>query len=132
MFLEIENEVYALDLNKMINFVFEPNNNKNIESSQTLLYTTDENADSQMKLVSKQLTENKSNDVSERIDTIRYDLTRQLLDIVMGIGVKTNPFGDVVEQESIANSSLDDMTVGEVIAFNTFLNEGFLINVKQD
>lgn len=131
MFLEIENEVYALDLNKMINFVFEPNNNKNIESSQTLLYTTDEGADSQMKLVSKQLTENKSNDNSERIDTIRYDLTRQLLDVLMGIGVKTNPFGDVVEQDS-ANSSLDDMTVGEVIAFNTFLNEGFLINVNQD
>lgn len=131
MFLEIENEVYALDLNKMINFVFEPNNNKNIESSQTLLYTTDEGADSQMKLVSKQLTENKSNDNSERIDTIRYDLTRQLLDVLMGIGVKTNPFGDVVEQDS-ANSSLDDMTVGEVIAFNTFLNEGFLINVNQN
>lgn len=131
MFLEIENEVYALDLNKMINFVFEPNNNKNIESSQTLLYATDEGTDSQMKLVSKQLTENKSNDNSERIDTIRYDLTRQLLDVLMGIGVKTNPFGDVVEQDS-ANSSLDDMTVGEVIAFNTFLNEGFLINVNQN
>lgn len=132
MFLEIENEVYALDLNKMISFVFEQNKNKNIETSQTLLFASDEGPDSEMKLVSKQLTENKNNENSDRIDTIRYDLTRQLLDIVMGIGIKTNPFGDVVEQDTVANSSLDDMTVGEVIAFNTFLNEGFLINVNQD
>lgn len=133
MFLEIENEVYALDLDKIINFIFKPTNNKNIESSQTLVYSTDENDDeNKLKLVTKQLTENKNNDNANNIDTIKYDLTRQLLEVIMGIGVKTNPFGEVVEQDSMAEGLVENVSVGEAIAFNTFLNEGFLINVKQN
>lgn len=42
MFLEIENEVYALDLDEIVDFIFKPHNNKNVESSQTLVYSTDE------------------------------------------------------------------------------------------
>ena len=63
MFLEIENEVYALDLDEIVDFIFKPHNNKNVESSQTLVYSTDENDnENKLKLVTKQLTENKNND----------------------------------------------------------------------
>lgn len=133
MFLEIENEVYALDLDEMVKFILEPHNTKNIESSQTLVYSSDEDDDeNKLKLISKQLTENKNNDNANNIDAIKYDLTRQLLDVIMGIGVKTNPFGEVVEQDSSYESLVESVSVGEAIAFNTFLNKGFLINVKQN
>lgn len=133
MFLEIENEVYALDLDEMVKFILEPHNTKNVESSQTLVYSSDEDDDeNKLKLISKQLTENKNNDNANNIDAIKYDLTRQLLDVIMGIGVKTNPFGEVVEQDSSYESLAESVSVGEAIAFNTFLNKGFLINVKQN
>lgn len=133
MFLEIENEVYALDLDEMVKFILEPHNTKNVESSQTLVYSSDEDDDeNKLKLISKQLTENKNNDNANNIDAIKYDLTRQLLDVIMGIGVKTNPFGEVVEQDSSYESLVESVSVGEAIAFNTFLNKGFLINVKQN
>ena len=102
MFLEIENEVYALDLDEIVDFIFKPHNNKNIESSQTLVYSTDENDDeNKLKLVTKQLTENKNNDNANNIDAIKYDLTRQLLEVIMGIGVKTNPFGEEKREKSL-------------------------------
>lgn len=133
MFLEIENELYALDLDEMVKFILEPHNTKNVESSQTLVYSSDEDDDeNKLKLISKQLTENKNNDNANNIDAIKYDLTRQLLDVIMGIGVKTNPFGEVVEQDSSYESLVESVSVGEAIAFNTFLNKGFLINVKQN
>lgn len=133
MFLEIENEVYALDLDEMVKFILEPHNTKNVESSQTLVYSSDEDDDeNKLKLISKQLTENKNNDNANNIDAIKYDLTRQLLDVIMGIGVKTDPFGEVVEQDSSYESLVESVSVGEAIAFNTFLNKGFLINVKQN
>lgn len=133
MFLEIENEVYALDLDEMVKFILEPHNTKNVESSQTLVYSSDEDDDeNKLKLISKQLTENKNNDNANNIDAIKYDLTRQLLDVIMGIGVKTNPFGEVVEQDSSYESLVESVSVGEAIAFNTFLNKGFLINVKEN
>lgn len=133
MFLEIENEVYALDLDEMVKFILEPHNTKNVESSQTLVYSSDEDDDeNKLKLISKQLTENKNNDNANNIDAIKYDLARQLLDVIMGIGVKTNPFGEVVEQDSSYESLVESVSVGEAIAFNTFLNKGFLINVKQN
>lgn len=133
MFLEIENEVYALDLDEIVDFIFKPHNNKNVESSQTLVYSTDENDnENKLKLVTKQLTENKNNDNANNIDAIKYDLTRQLLEVIMGIGVKTNPFGEVVEQDVATESLVENVSVGEAIAFNTFLNKGFLINVKQN
>lgn len=132
MFLEIENEIYTLDLEKIVNFVTIPNkDNKNIESNQSLVYSFDEKDESKMKLISKQLTENKSSN-TENINAIKYDLTKQLLDVILNIGVTTNPFGEVIETEISDNNSLDSFSVGEVVAFNTFLNEGFLINIKQD
>lgn len=132
MFLEIENEIYTLDLEKIVNFVTIPNkDNKNIESNQSLVYSLDEKDESKMKLISKQLTENKSSN-TENINAIKYDLTKQLLDVILNIGVTTNPFGEVIETEISDNNSLDSFSVGEVVAFNTFLNEGFLINIKQD
>lgn len=130
MFLEIENEVYALDLDEIVKFILEPHSSKNVESSQTLVYSSDEEDENKLKLISKQLTENKNNDNANNIDAIKYDLTKQLLDVIMGIGVKTNPFGEVVEQDSSYESLVESVSVGEAIAFNTFLNKGFLINVK--
>ena len=45
----------------------------------------------------------------------------------MGIGVKTNPFGEVVEQDVATESLVESVSVGEAIAFNTFLNKKFNI-----
>lgn len=134
MLFQIDGEAYALDLNKISEFVFSSHNDKNSETSISEVYAkTDEEIDdnSKLKLISKEISENRLNG-NNGIDTIKYDLVRQLLEIVMNIGEtvpKNN--GMFVEQtiDAQKNGSFENLSVGEMIAFNTFINEGFLINV---
>lgn len=134
MLFQIEGEIYALDLNKISEFVFSSRMDKNSEMTISEVYAkTDENFDenSQLKLISKEISENKLNG-NNGVDTIKYDLVRQLLDIIMSIGVNNKNGNMFVEQqlETQNDGTLENMSVGEMIAFNTFVNEGFLINIK--
>lgn len=129
MFIEIYDEIYALNLNKMTEFIFKSKDEKNIEANQTLTYSPDENGN--MSIVHKELSENKING-NPSVDAMRYDLTKILLDVILNTG--NTPFEDAITDTNITKMENDmrNMTIGESIAFNTFLNEGFLINAKQN
>lgn len=139
MYLTFNSHVYSFDLNRICEFVLKNNNDKAIESQQSLMYALSDDNQS-LDLVTKEVKEIKNNG---NVDTIKYDLVKQLLDSIMGIGQKRGPFpifeSENVEAYAVAQPELresegmfDDITLGEIIAFNTFLNEGFIYTVDKE
>lgn len=129
MMIEIDGEVYALDLNKINDFVFSSQKNPNIETNISESYSINDN-DNALELMNKSINENKIYGNSS-VDNIKYDLVRKLLDILLGVN---NEIQSPIYAEQVFENrkvdTLDNMSLGEIISFNTFLNEGFLINLK--
>lgn len=133
MLFQIDEEIYALDLSKINEFIFSSQTEKNSETNISEVYAkVDEANNDNLKLVSKEIAENKTNG-NASIDNIKYDMIKMMLDLILGIGGNGKNNGMFIDQpfHNEKTSSTDSMSVGEIIAFNTFVNEGFLININQ-
>lgn len=109
--MEEENRAYILNLENLIGFIYQgDNNDKNYESELTELYVVD-NENSNMSLSNKQLREIKNNDMTNH-QTIRYDMIKLLLERLLDI------------KEEV-------LTFGETVVLNTMLTEGLITEIKE-
>ena len=108
--MEEDNRAYILNLENIVNFVFE-NDERNGDSEITELYVMDEKTKN-MSLSSKQMREVKSGDASN-YQTIRYDMIKMLMDRLFDI-----------ENE--------ELTFGETVVVNTMLTQGLITEIKEN
>ena len=101
---------YVLDLENIMNFVFDSNINRDSESEITEMYLLDEETND-MVLNTKQLREVKGGDTTQKA-TIRYDMMKMFIDIITDLDMDG------------ANS------FGESLIFNTMINEGLIKEVE--
>ncbi len=107
----MEEKNFVLDLERIFQFVFESDNDKNVDSELTELYVMDDETN-QLSLSSKQIREMKSGEINNK-QTIRYDMVKFLL-------------------TSLLSMSEEEVTVGETIMLNTMFREGIIKEVIED
>lgn len=107
----MEEKNYVLDLERIFQFVFDSDNDKNVDSELTELYVMDDETNN-LSLSSKQVREIKSNEINNK-QTIRYDMVKFLL-------------------TSLISMSEEEVTFGETIMLNTMFREGIIKEVIED
>lgn len=108
----MDNEIngVVLNLNNIIDFIFNSDNEKCGDSEITELYSYDGDSD-KLSLTTKQLRELKSHDFTPH-QSIRYDLVRIFIDKLLDL-----------EDEEI--------TFGQAIVINTMLKENLISEIKE-
>lgn len=119
-FILFEDKKYALDLNKCIDFML---SDKDIETSKTETYGMLEDSD-KLQMVGREFSETKSacNDV---ISNIKYDLLKNVLNMLF------SPIFDSSGQPMMVKC-FEQMHFGQMLAFNTLVNAGILIEIDED
>lgn len=109
--MEDEGRVLVLNLEGIVDFVFNSELEDRGDSEITELYVMDED-NKNMQLSSKQLREVKGNDITPQ-QSIRYELVKMMLDNIL-----------MIDDE--------DMTFGNSVIINTMLSEGLITEVKEN
>ena len=106
---------YVMDLDEVFNFIFCPEEKRDIDVNIAEKYQNVKDADNKDRtvLVEKTRVENKSSDHSQH-ETIRYDLFRRLLDTFDELDF------DEDTKEPLISSFTDEL------AFNTMFKYGFI------
>lgn len=107
----MEEKSYIVDLERIFQFVFESDGDKNVDSELTELYVMDDETNN-LSLSSKQVREMKSSEINNK-QTIRYDMVKFLL-------------------TSLLSMNEDEVTFGETIMLNTMFREGIIKEVIED
>lgn len=105
---------YGFDLKKIISFISNSKENKETEILDN--YDSDNDA-GEIKLVSKQIRESKSNGLTQ-IETLKYDMVKMLMSILLDTDITTN------------TDNIEEFDLGTSLAFNTLLNEGFIFEIN--
>lgn len=123
--IEFEGKTYAIDFEKLIEVATKANDAiKDKSKIETWGYATDTNNEPEFKVVQKEVSETTS-DGTEAYSTIRYDFIKNLMNLII------SPIAD--ENGNVFRvNSFEDMFFGQMLAFNTFLNEGIIIEVEQE
>jgi hypothetical protein len=124
--VEFEGKLYMIDVDKLMKMISEPREIvKDKSKVETWAYAAEkEGDDPELRVIQKEITENTSN-AGETFGNIRYDFMKNLLNLVV------SPISD--EAGSILRiNSFEDMYFGQVLAFNTLINEGIIIEVTED
>lgn len=147
-YLEINGSCYIVDMERIMEFVSTTKNNeKEVETSITQVFgdkdrwslkyeeneddggffglkRTNNDPDDNFGLISKEMTETKSN-VSEVFNTFRYDLVKNFLSALM------TPYYDR-EGGFMEINDGSDMSFGMKLAFNTLLANGILVEINTE
>ena len=125
-YIEIDGTVYVLDMDILSAYLYFNDNEKIIEKTKNEQWAaSDERGKNELFLVSKDITETSSARKDEYAP-FRGDIIKMLFSLVMYPIVDDNG-------EAITLKTLDDnMTVGQTIAFNTFLNEGIIKEISNN
>jgi hypothetical protein len=128
-YVEIDGTYYVLDMDALSKYIISNDNGNVVERTKSEQWVASENpgAKGDMELVTKDITETSQSRRDEHAP-FRAEVAKMLLSLVMYPTV-----GD--SGESITLKSLNDpMTIGQVIAFNTLLEEGIIkeITVEED
>lgn len=124
-YLEIEGKYYAIDMDKVIEFISE-----NGESTQTISQNygipfSDKGLISdEIRLISKEVSETKES-VSENMSNLRYSLLTYLLNILLA------PLSDGTGNVIVADS-MKSLHLGQVISFNTLFEMGIIYEIDNN
>ena len=124
-YLEIEGKYYAIDMDKVIEFISE-----NGESTQTISQNygipfNDKGLISdEIRLISKEVSETKEA-ISENMSNLRYSLLTYLLNILMA------PLSDGTGNVIVAES-MKSLHLGQVISFNTLFEMGIIYEIDNN
>jgi hypothetical protein len=124
-YVEIDGTYYVLDMDALSKYIISNDNGNVVERTKSEQWVASENKD--MELVTKDITETTQARRDEHAP-FRAEVAKMLLSLVMYPTVSDSG-------ESITLKSLNDpMTIGQVIAFNTLLEEGIIkeITVEED
>lgn len=105
---------YILDLENIMNFVFDSDAPRSSESEITEMYMLDEESND-MVLNTKQLREIKGGDGSQK-STIKYDMMKMFIDTLLDLDVSEN----------------SQWSFGEALIFNTMAENELIKEVKEN
>lgn len=130
--IEIDGVYYMLNLQKINEYLFQSQREKNNENE---IIETYETIDGVSRLKEKTIREIK-NSGNVNIDALKYDLFKEMLSILLNFNSLVNLDQDVDAYDedsalSLANMALDG-SFGEKVIYNTFINQGFLVAVPSD
>ena len=124
-YVEFEGKTYAIDVEKLIQIATKTSDSvKDKTKVETWGYTTDDDGQGDFRVLQKEISESIS-DGTETFSTIRYDLIKNLLNLIVSPIADDN--GNVMRI-----NSFEDMFFGQLLAFNTLINEGIIIEVSED
>ena len=126
-YVEIDGTYYVLDMDALSKYIISNDNGNVVERTKSEQWVASETGAKDMELVTKDITETTQARRDEHAP-FRAEVAKMLLSLVMYPTV-----GD--SGESITLKSLNEpMTIGQVIAFNTLLEEGIIkeITVEED
>jgi hypothetical protein len=122
-YVEIDGTYYVLDMDALSKYIISNDNGNVVERTKSEQWVASENKD--MELVTKDITETTQARRDEHAP-FRAEVAKMLLSLVMYPTVSDSG-------ESITLKSLNDpMTIGQVIAFNTLLEEGIIKEITID
>lgn len=116
--ISINGKYYKIDMDSVMAWVTEtPSTERSIGTITTLTY---QSVDDNGELVEKEVSESK-NSLNEALNNVRYDFVRILINTIFT--VYSNSINEMV------TVSLDDLSFGQKIAFNTLLDKGIIKEV---
>lgn len=119
--IEIDGKYYVIDMDKMMAWVSEtPSTEKNINIITTMTYPITN--DDEEEIVEKEVSENKSS-LNEIMNNVRYDFIRSMISTLFS--TFTNDMGEIV------TTSLNGLSFGQKIAFNTLYYKKIIIEVTK-
>lgn len=121
--LKIGNTAYAINLNKLIDWVSASNDddNKAVQSSVTEIWQQIGEEDDTLSLTSKELTDVRGDNSS--MSSVRYDIVKEILSVILDISY--SPDGTVVKTER-------DFTLSESLCFNTLILQGIIYEIDDN
>lgn len=126
-YVEIDGTYYVLDMDALSKYIVGSDNGNVVERTKSEQWVASNNDRKELELVTKDITETSQSRRDEHAP-FRAEVAKMLLSLVMYPIV-----GD--SGDSITLKSLNDqMTIGQVIAFNTLLEEGIIkeITIEED
>lgn len=124
-YLEIEGKYYAIDMDKVIEFISENSNStQTISQNYGIPLTEGGQIGSEIRLISKEVSETKET-VSENMSNLRYSLLTYLLNIILA------PLSDGTGNVIVAES-MKTLHLGQVISFNTLFEMGIIYEINEN
>ena len=125
-FITFDEHVYAIDINKLLSYVAKPSVNESVKDKTKvehwgLVEDGQGNVQDDFRLISKEMSETLT-DGSETFGTIRYDLVKSMLNLIVTPATDDNGV-------PVTINSLDEMYFGQILSFNTLVNEGIIIEI---
>lgn len=124
-YLEIEGKYYAINIDKVIEFISEDGGSTQAISQSYGIPFSDKGVISdEIRLISKEVSETKEA-ISENMSNLRYSLLTYLLNILMA------PLSDGTGNVIVAES-MKTLHLGQVISFNTLFEMGIIYEIDNN
>lgn len=124
-YLEIEGKYYAIDMDKVIEFISENGSStQTISQNYGIPFSDKGPLGDDIRLISKEVSETKES-VSENMSNLRYSLLTYLLNIIMA------PLSDGTGNVIVAES-MKGLHLGQVISFNTLFEMGIIYEIDNN
>lgn len=125
-FITFDGHIYVIDINKLLSYITKPSINESAKDKTKvehwgLIEEGDGSVGDDFRLLSKEMSETLT-DGSETFGTIRYDFFKSMLNLIMSPTTDENGL-------PVNMNSLDDMYFGQMLSFNTLVNEGIIIEI---
>lgn len=124
-YLEIEGKYYAINIDKVIEFISEDGGSTQaISQSYGIPFSDKGLISDEIRLISKEVSETKEA-ISENMSNLRYSLLTYLLNILMA------PLSDGTGNVIVAES-MKTLHLGQVISFNTLFEMGIIYEIDNN
>ena len=125
-YIELDGAYYALDMDALSSYIVGSDNEKVIERTKNEQWvSSDNNKDNEMRLVTKDITETSSSRKDEHAP-FRAEIAKMMLTLIMYPIV-----GENGEARDLTRLDVNSMSVGQVLAFNTLINEGIIKEIEE-
>ncbi len=122
-YLEIDGKFYAINMDKVIEFISEAENStQTISQNYGIPFTDKGPVGEEIRLISKEVSESKEH-VNENMSNLRYSILTYLLNILMA------PLSDGTGNV-IVNESMKTLHLGQIISFNTLFEMGIIYEIE--
>jgi hypothetical protein len=125
-YIELDGAYYVLDMDALSSYIVGSDNEKVIERTKNEQWvSSDNNEDNEMTLVTKDITETSSSRKDEHAP-FRAEIAKMMLTLIMYPIV-----GENGEARDLTRLDVNAMSVGQVLAFNTLINEGIIKEIEE-
>jgi hypothetical protein len=124
-YLEIDGRYYAINMDKVIEFVSESENSvQTISQNYGIPIMSDGTTGHDITLISKEVSEQKER-VSETMSNVRYSLLTYLFNLLL------SPLSDG-NGNLIVAETMKTLHLGQVVAFNTLFEMGIIYEIENN